>query len=709
VRCVGLIGVIGLGAGCSDHYFLTAPDLASAPDLAIVAHEDDDLLFMQPDLMEKVQAATGVTILYITAGDDGHNLAYIEDRQFGVMSGYGTVANDALADWRCGWLQLADHPAQHCRLADANLSLVFLGYPDGGVEGQFENSLLSMWKGETTSAATKSRQPSTYTQDELIAAVAQVIQQTNPTTLRTLDVESTHGHDHEDHMIVGALALLADARSGVAPRILTYRGYNIASEIPVKPAAFVAPQLTALEAYDACATQCDAACGGVCSSTVTSHIQWASRRLAIGFRTEMTGVTIASADGSGCVAIGEDAMATLVDCATAPAWQLTSGGVLATAGSAGGFNCLDALPTGELTGDACDPSTDGPGGVGQRMFVDDDGHVWGSLVPVPAMDMAFEHLDCMVSSGGRPRLVLCGGSAAPTWTFERGSAVASSLGIPAASRPVLADLDGDGYAELVYDDGVRLIAAHGLGDGTFGSAAVLATLAIAPDSLTAADLDGDGLADFCGHAAGGDGVACAFSTTGYQSAADWSPALSPLSPVDGAGDVSLAAVFGELCAVVGSTSLDCSGRGSGSATKLSSEPPPGALVWFAPVGGGPFADWCTATSYGVGCGLRYEAELTTAPVPWSFSFGSAEVPTLSASATAIADIDGDGFPDLCGVAGNRVTCARGQGRGFGPTTPLAQIAGSAGDHIVLGDIDGDGHADTCVATADGVLTCQLSP
>jgi hypothetical protein len=38
-------------------------------------------------------------------------------------------------------------------------------------------------------------------------------------------------------------------------------------------------------------------------------------------------------------------------------------------------------------------------------------------VPAPQADMAFAHLDCMLSAGGRPRAALCGQPRAPTVSF----------------------------------------------------------------------------------------------------------------------------------------------------------------------------------------------------------------------------------------------------------------------------------------------------
>src|SRR3954468_15649521 len=112
--------------------------LAPAQDLAIVAHPADDLLFMQPELATAVAAGTGVTIVYVTS--DAHAAARLD----GLQAAYATLAGDA--SWSCGELALAGATVQHCRLAAAKLSLVTLGYPDGGGDGSVPNSLLQLWE-----------------------------------------------------------------------------------------------------------------------------------------------------------------------------------------------------------------------------------------------------------------------------------------------------------------------------------------------------------------------------------------------------------------------------------------------------------------------------------------------------------------------------------------------------------------------------------
>lgn len=48
--------------------------------LNIVAHPDDDLLFMNPDIAEELERGEKVYVVYLTAGDDGNGRKYIDNR-----------------------------------------------------------------------------------------------------------------------------------------------------------------------------------------------------------------------------------------------------------------------------------------------------------------------------------------------------------------------------------------------------------------------------------------------------------------------------------------------------------------------------------------------------------------------------------------------------------------------------------------------------
>ncbi|HEX2685718.1 MAG TPA: PIG-L family deacetylase, partial [Kofleriaceae bacterium] len=310
---------------CGDNTFPEGMPLQPASDLTIVAHEDDDLLFMQPDLYDAVQRRTGVTNVYVTAGNGHHGLGGSEKRYAGLMAAYSALAGVDGNDWSCGWIEIAGHAAEHCRLVTAQISLVFLGYPDGDKEGMADNSLLHLWEAKVTTVSTISRVLTTYDQRGLIATLTEIIDTTAPATLRTLEVASTHGRDHSDHMIAGALAVLATAASSQNPELISYRGYNTASEPANNTSALFHRSAGILAYYEACARGC-APCGQPCMIEGTAHDSWLARRYAIGMRRAVSGQLRL---GDSCVtATGAEGNAAIGDCLAAPTWELDAHGAL---------------------------------------------------------------------------------------------------------------------------------------------------------------------------------------------------------------------------------------------------------------------------------------------------------------------------------------------------------------------------------------------
>ncbi len=278
--------------GCGDNTLPVGEPLAPAPELAIVAHQDDDLLFMQPELLAQVQAGTGVTIVYVTAGDDDRGLEYAQRRYAGVRAAYSSVTGRE--DWSCGWIEVAGHAAEHCRLAPVGLSLVFLGYPDGGRQGQLPSSLLALWTHQISGAETIAERSSHYDRAALIATLSTVVERTAPQTIHTLEVAATHGDDHADHEIVGALAVIA---TGGAVPLYSSRGYNINSEPANVSADRVSLADAAFAHYAACAEGC-APCGTACPAFSPTYAGYLERSYPILIdrelpaRLELEGVTI---------------------------------------------------------------------------------------------------------------------------------------------------------------------------------------------------------------------------------------------------------------------------------------------------------------------------------------------------------------------------------------------------------------------------------
>jgi LmbE family N-acetylglucosaminyl deacetylase len=376
------------------------PAFAPAADLAIVAHPADDLVLLQPALYDAVQAGTGVTNIYVTAGAGG--LPALQARIAGLEAAYSAIAGTGA--WACGDVVSGGHHLWHCRLAAARLSLIFIGYPDGGGDGSAPTSLLHLWQADVTSVMTVTQPASTYDQASLIQTLADLIDVTAPTTLRTLEIAATHGRDESDHMMAGALAVLATAASTQDPAMVSARGDNISDAAANVDPAIAARSAGPLERYAACASQC-ATCGDAC--TLDRLDPEDAGRLQRSYPIAMRTAAGLLRTEAGCVTVTvAGANAAIGDCATAPSWTLDAHGRLrASAGL-----CLRALFTGEIVTTPCADD-----GIGGRFFFDDEGHLWSGIVPAPADNLALAHLDCMVNAGGRPRVALCGAARAPTW------------------------------------------------------------------------------------------------------------------------------------------------------------------------------------------------------------------------------------------------------------------------------------------------------
>jgi LmbE family N-acetylglucosaminyl deacetylase len=662
-----------VGGACGDNSLPVGEPLAPAFHLTIVAHPDDDLLFMQPDLQDALSRGGGMTTVYVTAGNDTKGLDYVEGRYAGLMAAYGAIAGTH--DWSCGWIDIADHAAEHCRLDEAGISLVFLGYPDGGLTGEQPTSLRNLWQGAIASATTISRRTATYDRADLIAVLSEIVTTTAPAALRTLEVAATHGHDHSDHMVVGALAVLATAATPAQPELTSYRGYNIERE-PVNADPVLFDRARDIVArYHSCTNHC-APCGQPCAVQHISpaELGWLQRRYAVGMRRRGEGQL---RQGDGCVAAPRagDSPA-IVDCAAAPSWQLDDTGALRSSDGP----CLSVHSTGEITAQPC-----GALGAGGRFFLDDEGHLWSGVVPPPRLTMEHAELYCVGPAGGRPRASLCGAGFAPSWELARPTTATprTTATITRTGRAVrIARFQDDAEPRVcAVETGARgLMCAQADPDGSLLRANRMdspdAPLAIEPESLVLGDIDGDGLTDACGRGPGG--LVCATAAGRYR-AERWAAALPSAGPASST-DRSLAIVRGGQVCALGDAGVVCIGQGATAATDVRSTwPDRSAPLWFADLDGDQLIDWCSATPAGPACSLGAHRALTTDGVPWGFATagqieGSASDGAVPDAATAVfTDIDGDGRDDLCMLQGEAIACARSTGRGFAPRSAVARL------------------------------------
>lgn len=136
--------------------FLCVPSAQVVADshLYIVAHKDDDLLFMNPEQVYSIDGSHEVMVVYVTANQTYYTDSYRLSREEGVKAAYAYLAR-APNSWHEHIICLT-YESQVFRVRAATLcgtsppiTLVFLDVPDGhgtGFGGSFgDNSLASLW------------------------------------------------------------------------------------------------------------------------------------------------------------------------------------------------------------------------------------------------------------------------------------------------------------------------------------------------------------------------------------------------------------------------------------------------------------------------------------------------------------------------------------------------------------------------------------
>jgi len=626
--------------------------LSAAPDLTIVAHQDDDLLFMQPDLIELAEARGGLTNVYVTAGNGSGGTERADRRYRGLREAYAEAAG-VESVWACGWIDLAGNVAQHCRLDEANISLVFLGYPDGGIEGQLDRSLLRLWSGAIDGADSVAERSTRYDQAELIATVAEVIRQTRPATIRTLDFGATHGRDHSDHMLAGAITLLGAGEAAFTGQLRSFRGYATEGEPETLIEPLYARSENILAHYTACVSDCAPhTCGSACDVIPPEHETWLHRRYALGLRRDVRGTL--RTDG-GCVRADASVAAT---CGELDIAELSPAGLLRV-----GDRCLAALPSGEVSADAsCAASAHA------RWFLDDDGRVWNGAPPPPESVAPSRHLACLSASGDRLRVAPCGDGLAPRWELVGTASV--------IDRPAF--LPSTGRAIRGFGDRVYAIAGGELWSATwtgtsFAAPADEGLLPVEPESLAVGMLDGSPRA--CGRDA--EGILCRALDVPGPAAERWTPAFARTGAAT-AGDRSLAVAGDEICGL-GDEGVMCAPRGLTVVPGVRSRwPSVDGALWAGDLDGDQRPDWCTATASGVACGRDLDRPLTTDGVPWSYALGGVVEPAPGSTALGVLhDLDADGRQDLCALRDGTVWCAHSQGVALGPQVSLGAFPQAA--------------------------------
>ncbi|MET9227071.1 PIG-L family deacetylase [Lentzea sp. NPDC003310] len=202
--------------------------------LSFIAHQDDDLLFMNPDIASDVWAGKETWIAYLTAGDIPHRpgtshggIQYAEMRMDGVRAAYARTAGVA-NNWHYEEMTFGGHPVSTNRLAGTNVRIVYTYvHAAAGPEDNF-GDLWRLLNVPGFQAQPIDGRPA-YTYQGFVGMIRGIIDRVAPSLVRT---GSSIGHregDHIDH--TAAAILVADANTDAQGRTAVlrqeYTGYRV--------------------------------------------------------------------------------------------------------------------------------------------------------------------------------------------------------------------------------------------------------------------------------------------------------------------------------------------------------------------------------------------------------------------------------------------------------------------------------------------------
>ncbi|MGA9761392.1 MAG: PKD domain-containing protein, partial [Gaiellaceae bacterium] len=279
--------------------------------LNLVAHEDDDLLFMSPDVLHDVQSSRCVTTVYLTAGDAGDSADYWQGREAGVEAAYASMAGVS-DSWSPSTLTVSSSDGNHSiaertLIADPSISLVFLRLPDGGDTGSgFQStgyeSLKKLWSQNYPTPRVHpvdGSSTSGYTKSGLTSTLTSLMNQFQPDTIRTQDYVNTgalgSNDDHSDHQATGLFTYTAQQTYAPAHTITAYFDYDTTRY----PQNVIGTDLTAKQnafyQYGANDSHVDCDSGASCDAT---YAAWIKRQYTVPYanagpdRTVTTGAAV---------------------------------------------------------------------------------------------------------------------------------------------------------------------------------------------------------------------------------------------------------------------------------------------------------------------------------------------------------------------------------------------------------------------------------
>jgi LmbE family N-acetylglucosaminyl deacetylase len=181
--------------------------------LTFVAHQDDDLIFMNPDVASDEQAKYNVWVVYLTAGQDTGGMEYAHKRIEGARAAHARAAK-VDNNWTPEILSLAGHDVATNTLDGTNVRLAFTYiWSASGEAGDSNGDLYRMWF-DANFVAQPIDGSATYTRSSFLDMLRAVISTAKPDYIRTQNTITNRDVDHIDHISGALFAAQADSCQG---------------------------------------------------------------------------------------------------------------------------------------------------------------------------------------------------------------------------------------------------------------------------------------------------------------------------------------------------------------------------------------------------------------------------------------------------------------------------------------------------------------
>ncbi len=232
-----------------------APSLCQdVQDMYVVAHADDDLLFMNPDVTKSLDVGHCVFTVYLTTGDNpvgvaNYNAAYgasltasqyAQQREQGVLDAYAQMGGVSNV-WKRGVMKTAGGRsiATANLIANPRVTVAFMRLPEAA-DKSVDSSVVTLDDLYFGLAPTITSSDGTaYTSVELVNTLAELMTLSQPKYMHIQDSEPApyirdeNGNtidDHVDHIIGARFVERAEAQFAPLYTQIRYRDYNINAE-----------------------------------------------------------------------------------------------------------------------------------------------------------------------------------------------------------------------------------------------------------------------------------------------------------------------------------------------------------------------------------------------------------------------------------------------------------------------------------------------